>query len=177
MRAVAKCVALSVAMIASTAHSFSEAVPKSQITTLTGQSVTLPGPGSKKPLLLVLGFSNKSSKDVTDWNKHFKVPYALDRRVDFYELADFQGVPSFVMKMILHGMRRSVKEPERSHFAPFYSDEDQWKTLVKFNNPNIAYILLANAKGEVLWGTHGPASDAAAAELESEVVKLARLQR
>jgi hypothetical protein len=134
--------------------------------------VTFPNAGSEKPLVLILGFSHESSNDVTNWNKHFKVPYATDGRVDFYELADFQGVPSLVMKMILHGMRRSIQEPERSHFAPFYSDEDQWKKLVNFDNANISYIVLANAKGQVIWRAHGPASDQSAAELESALVKL-----
>lgn len=114
---------------------------------------------------------------MTNWNKHFKIPYASDSRVNYMELADFQGVPPFVMKMVLHGMRKSVKEPEKSHFAPFYAQEDQWKQLVKFDNSKITYIVLANAKGEVIWQTRGPASDAAAAALGSEVDKLVSAQK
>ncbi len=124
----------------------------------------------------MLCFSNKSSADLSNWNKYFRVPYATDRRVDFYELVDFQGVPSFVMRMILHGMRRSVKEPERSHFAPFYSDEDKWKKLVNMDNVRISYVVLANERGEVIWQTRGPASNESAAELEAEIVKLLPVQ-
>lgn len=98
--------------------------------------------------------------------------YETDPRIDYYELTDFQGVPSFVMKMILHGMRRSVKEPERSHFAPLYTNENDWEKLVDYKASNIAYLVLADPGGQVVWQTHGPAGDAKAANLEAAVTKL-----
>ncbi|MGO8787242.1 MAG: hypothetical protein ACLQVL_07645 [Terriglobia bacterium] len=171
MRAAAKRTFFGVTLLLSAALSYAQSVPKTDVTTLTGQSVTFPRIGSDKPLLLLLSFSHKGGDDMESWNKHFKVAYATDQRVEFYELADFQGVPSLIMKMILHGIRRSVPEPQKSHFAPFYADEDNWKKLVGFDNPNIVYVVLASAKGDVLWRTRGPASDATAAELESAVLK------
>jgi hypothetical protein len=170
-------VVFGVALLFSAGTSFSQTVPRTQITTLTGQSVTFPKIGGEKPLLLLLSFSHQGSDDMTGWNKHFKVPYASDGRVDFYELADFQGVPSFIMRMILHGTRRSVQEPERSHFAPIYADEDKWKKLVNFDDSKIVYIVLANEKGAVVWQTRGPASEAGAAGLEAAVAKLRATQR
>jgi len=76
------------------------------------------------------------------------------------------------MKMIMHGLRRSVPEPERSHFAPFYADEDRWKKLVSFDDPKIAYVVLAHPNGDVIWQTRGPSSDALTAEVETAIVKL-----
>ena len=121
-------ITLALAFLLSAGRSYSQIVPP-PMSTLSGQRVTFPKVGSKKPLLLVLSFSSRSNTDLTSWNKHFKSPYANNSRIDYYELADFQGVPSFIMKMILHGMRRSVAEPEWSHLAPFLSDEDKWKKL------------------------------------------------
>ncbi len=149
MRAAAKYLSFGLTVLVSTATSFSQIVPRTDITTLTGQALTFPRSGSEKPLLLLLSFSRKGSDDIANWNKHFKVPYASDQRVEFYELYDFQGVPPFVMKMILHGMRRSVQAPERSHSAPFYADEDKWKKLVGFDDPSIVYIVLAKANGDL----------------------------
>ena len=140
-----------------------QTVPQTEVTSLDGKTLSFPAAGSEKPLLIVLSFSHKATDDVSNWYKHIKE----DSRVDYYELADFQGVPSLIMKMILHGMRRSVKEPERSHFAPFYANEDHWKQLAHFDDPNIAYVLLANAKGEVVWQNHGPASDAGVSALQA----------
>ena len=152
--------------------SFSQAIPRGQYTTLTDQQISIPKPSGEKPLLLILSFSHQGGDDVDRWTKRSKPRYAQDERVDFYILADFQGVPSLILKMIMHGLRRSVPEPERSHFAPFYADENLWKKLVGFDDPKIAYVVLANPNGSVVWQTRGPSSDALTVEVENAIVKL-----
>jgi len=152
--------------------SWSQQIPRMDVTTLTNQHVALPVPGSARPLLVLVTFSHKGSDDVAAWNKLSKSRYETDPRLDYCELADFQGVPSFAMKMILHGMRRSVDEPEKSHLAPFFSLEDAWKKLVEFGDPGITYVVLADAGGRVAWQTHGPASDVKVAQLDAAIVKL-----
>jgi hypothetical protein len=152
--------------------SSSQQIPRTDFTTLTGARVVVPQEAGTKPLLLLLTFSHKGADDVAAWNKRFKVSYEIDQRIDYYELSDFQGVPAFVMKMILHGMRRSVVEPERSHSAPFYSQEAEWKKLVNYDNPKVTYLVLADAGGHAVWQTHGPATSEKTAELESAIAKL-----
>jgi hypothetical protein len=152
-------------------QSFSQQIPQTEVTTLTGTHVILPNEAKGKPLLLLLTFSHKGSDDLAAWNKRFKVSYATDPRIEYLELLDFQGVPPFVMKMILHGLRRSVHEPERSHFAPFYAQEEDWKKLVNYGDPRITYLVLSDRSGHVIWQTRGPASDGKAAELEAMIVK------
>lgn len=132
----------------------------------------MPDQAAAKPILLMVGFSHRASGDLSAWNKRFKVPYETDPRVEYFELADFQGVPGFIMKMILHGMRRSLQEPERSHFAPFYEQEKEWEKLVGYKDSAVTYVVLADGSGHVVWETHGPATDAKAAELESNIAKL-----
>ena len=105
-------------------------LPPVQTKTLDGKPVVLPGEGRTKPLLLLLGFSHKSDDDFRKWAERARTPYLSDPRLDYYELVDLQGVPSIIDKMIVHGMRRAVKEPRRSHFAPFYQHEADWKVLV-----------------------------------------------
>jgi hypothetical protein len=117
MQHILRSLALS-ALCLMTIPSWSQQIPRADVMTLTGTHVVLPIEAKAKPLLLLLTFSHKGSDDLAAWNKHFKVTYATDPRIDYFELSDFQGVPPFVMKMILHGMRRSVHEPERSHFRP-----------------------------------------------------------
>jgi hypothetical protein len=154
------------------AQSLAQQIPRTELTTLTNSSVTIPVEPGVKPLLVVVGFSHKSSKDAADWNKLYKVTYETDPRLDYYEIGDFQGVPSFVMKMILHGMKRSFQEPERSHFAPFYTHEQDWKNLVRFTDPSICYVVLSDKTGHVAWQIRGPATAAKAAELEAAVANL-----
>lgn len=152
--------------------SWSQQIPQMEVTTLTNQHVVLPVPGSSRPLLVLVTFSHKGGDDAAEWNKLFNDRYETDPRLDYCELADFQGVPSFVMKMILHGMRRAVHEPEKSHLAPFFSQEDGWKKLVDFGDPGVTYVVLADAGGRVVWQTHGPASDGKVGQLEAAIVSL-----
>lgn len=151
---------------------FAQSIPPVDTKTLDGVSVVLPAEGHTKPILLLLGFSHKSDDDFKKWAEQARKPYVSDSRIDYYELIDLQGVPSLVNKMILHGMRRDVKEPRRSHFAPFYQHDADWKKLVKFDDPNIAYAVLADAQGHVVWQGKGPATEAKALELESVIARL-----
>jgi hypothetical protein len=151
---------------------FSQVIPEVESRTLDGGAVALPPAEGPKPLLLMLGFSHKSWDDFQNWNHRFKAPPATDSRVQYFELVDLQGLPSVISRMVLHGMRRSVKEPERSHFAPFRTHEQEWKELVRYDDPKIAYLLLADSKGRVIWQTHGPATDENYAALEAELEKL-----
>ena len=122
---------------------------------IDGSVVTFPPSAGGHPLVLVIGFSHKAATQCDAWVARVK-PLSLERRVEYYELADFQGVPSFVMRLILHGVRRSVPEDEHAHFAPFYSGEDAWEKLVGYSSPEDAYVILADRSGRVLWQAHGP---------------------
>ena len=82
----------------------SQTLPATSTKTLDGTPVVFPKAGSQKPLLLMLGFSNKSNGDFQNWNKLFRTPYTTDARIDYFELADLQGVPSIITRMILHGI-------------------------------------------------------------------------
>lgn len=159
-------------LIYSAVNLCAQQIPRTELTTLTDSHVVIPIVPPVKPLLVLVGFSHKSGEDAAAWNKVYKVRYETDPRLDYYEIADFEGVPSLVMKMILHGMRKSFQEPERSHFAPFYAHEQEWKKLVGFSDPNISYLVLADKTGRVVWQVHGPASAAKAADLEAAIAKL-----
>ena len=91
--------------------------------------------------------------------------------IDYYELADFEGVPSFVMNFILHGMRRKISTDEHAHFVPLYSGEAEWKKLVAHSSPEDAYLVVADAAGHVLWQQHCPLNGAKYSELQSIVTK------
>lgn len=147
-------------------------IPHTEAQSLTSQPVVVPVPGATKPLVVIIAFSSKGGDDSLAWNKAFHMRYETDPRIDYVELADFQGVPSFTMGMILHGMRRSVPEPEKSHLAPFFSQEDMWKKAVSCKDTKVAYVLLADQSGHVVWQTTGPASDQKVAALETAIVEL-----
>ena len=161
-----------IGLLSSPASCLSQQLPRTEFTTLAGTHALVPQYSGGKPVLVLITFSHKGAGDAAAWNKRFTSKYQADPRVEYWELSDFQGVPPFVMKMILHGMRRSIREPERSHFAPFFTNDDEWKKLAQFDNKKVSYLILADRTGQVVWQTRGPASNAKALELENALVKL-----
>lgn len=131
-------------------------VPATTATALDGTKIAFPRPESRKPLLVMIGFSHKSDDDFKRWNQQMLSPYWSDSRLEYYELADLQGVPSFIMKMILHGMRREIHGAEQSHFAPFTAKEEEWKKAAGYSPSVNSYIVLADASGHIVWQTSGP---------------------
>lgn len=134
-------------------------IPATQAITLSGTSVSFPDAASGKPLLFVLGFSHKSSEPCKAWNKRLSPLYLNDSRISYYQAADFQGVPSLILKMILHGMKREIPANEHSHFVLLQKNEDQWKSVADFSAPDDSYILLADPSGHIVWQTHGAPTD------------------
>lgn len=153
------------------AVSRAQSVPPTEAKTLNGSTVSFPRAGSSKPLLLLIGFSHESGKQCEKWNKRLKPIYLSEPRIDYYELADFQGVPSFVMWTILHGMRRETPKDEQSRFVLLYSNGDNWKKLVGYSAPDDAYLIVADPVGNVLWQAHGEPNDARQTELRAVLGK------
>ncbi len=161
-------VALVLAIVVSLSAS-AQQIPHTEAKSLTNPPIVVPVPGATKPLVVIIAFSRKGGDDSGAWNKAFHMRYETDPRIDYVELADLQDVPTFVTGMILHGMRRSVPEPEKSHLAPFFSQDEAWKRVVSFKDPKVAYVVLADASGHVVWQTTGPASDQKVAALETAI--------
>jgi hypothetical protein len=126
----------------------------------------------KKPLLLMIGFSHKSSGDFEGWNKQALSPYLSDPHLAYYELADLQGLPSFVKPMVLHGMRREIHGIERAHFVPFYAGEDEWKKAVSYSSSANTYLVLANSSGHIVWRTQGTADAEKISSLRAALAQL-----
>jgi hypothetical protein len=153
-------------------HSLAQNVPSTTAKALDGSSVVLPRPQSQKPLLVMVGFSRKSSEDFQQWNRRALSPYLTDPRIDYYELPELQGAPSFVRPMILHGMRRDVPAAEHSHFAPLNTGEEEWKKTVGYSASKDTYLILAEPSGHIIWQTSGVPDDAKVAAFKQALARL-----
>jgi hypothetical protein len=120
----------------------------------------------------MVGFSRKSSGDFQQWNQRALSPYLTDPRIDYYELADLQGVPSLVRSMILHGMRREVPKAQHSHFAPLTAGEEEWKKTVGFSASKETYLILAEPSGHIIWQTSGVSDEANVAAFKQALARL-----
>jgi hypothetical protein len=155
-----------------TCSSLAQNVPSTTAEALDGSTLVIPKPASQKPLLVVVGFSHKSSADFKEWNQRALSAYLTDPRIDYYELADLQGVPGFVRAMILHGMRREVPQPQHSHFAPFTAGEEEWKKAVGYSASTNTYLVLAQPSGHIVWQTSGTPDDEKVATLKHALATL-----
>lgn len=158
--------------LACTALAAAQQVPATRAKTIAGTEVSFPQAASARPLILAIGFSHKGGDEVRAWDKRLAPLYLRDPRTDYYQVADFQGVPSLIMKMILHGMRREIPSNEHARFVLLDSNEDEWKRLVNFTSSNDAYLVVADPPGRVTWQTHGAITDAQLAALQAAVNNL-----
>jgi hypothetical protein len=148
-----------------------QTIPAIKAKTLDDIEMVLPKPGSQQPIILVLGFSHKSSEPCAPWGLRLAADFRNDARVSYYQIAVLQDAPSFVRGLIVRGMRDHTPAAERSHFIPIYDHEADWKKLVGFSGEDDAYVVLADAQGRVVWQTHGAVSDSTYNELKSSVAK------
>jgi len=151
---------------------FAQSIPPVRSKALDDSEVVLPKPANSQILVLIVGFSHKSGEVCTAWGKHVSADYAKNPRVAYFQVPVLQDAPSFVRPMILHGMREGVPPQELSHFVPVYDKEADWKKLVNFSAPDDAYLILADAQGQVFWQTHGSFNNSAYAELQKSVATL-----
>lgn len=147
-------------------------VPPTTAKALDGSAVTFPGSQNQKLLLVIVGFSHKSSADFKEWNQRVLSPYLNDPHIDYYELADLQGVPSLVKTMILHGMRREVPKAQHSHFAPLTAGEEDWKKAVGYSPANNTYLILAEPTGHIVWKTSGAPDENKVAAFKQALARL-----
>lgn len=171
LRISLRCVFLLVIAGISPVASHGQQIPATQAKTLDGTAVSFPDATTGKPLLFVIGFSHKGGEQCREWNKQLAPLYLKDAHVLYYEAAVLAGVPSLVMKMILHGMRKDIPGDEQSRFVLLESNEQAWKTVVDYSAPDDAYVIVANPSGYVAWQTHGAVNDAQVAALQSAVAK------
>ena len=149
-----------------------QTIPPVKAKTLNDAEVTLPDPSGPPILILVVGFSHKSSELTKVWTKQISANFHDNKCVAYYQMPNLQGVPGFVKPMILSGMHKDVPAGEQPHFVPIYDHKDEWKKLVGYSSPDDAYLLVATSDGHPVWQAHGSYSEATYHELKKSVSAL-----
>lgn len=87
--------------------------------------------------------------------------------------AELRDASKMVRGLIRHGMRGSIPQDEQDSFVLLYQDEDVWKKLADFSDPNNAYLLFVDAADNIRWRTHGEVPDQQALDtLRDEISKI-----
>ncbi len=154
------------------ALSSAQSIPATKAKALDDSEIVLPRPGSQQFLILVVGFSQKSGKVCEVWSKKISADHRGDTRVSYFSLPVLESAPSLIRPLIVYGIRKGIPAEERRHIVPIYSNESEWKKLVRFSAPDDAYLIVAGPDGESLWQAHGPYSDAIYSELKKNIANL-----
>ena len=59
------------------------------------------------------------------------------------------------------GMRRGTPKEDYEHVITVYNDTRSWKPLVRFDDPDVAYLILLDRTGKVAWLYRGAFDDIA----------------
>ena len=163
--------AISALLFGSALHG--QKIPHTQSETLSGKKIALPEAFSGHPALITMGFSRAGGDSAGRWGKDLRKQLAANPELRFYTIAAIQDAPKMIRGMIKHGMRSGTPKTDQDSFLVVESDEDAWKKVALFSDPNDAYIVLVDSAANVVWRGHGKNPDAAAlSALKAEVAKL-----
>jgi hypothetical protein len=144
-----------------TASSLSaQGIPHTEAETLSGTKIVLPDAAAGHPAIFIIGFSRGGGDASGRWTKELRKEFADNRDLRLYSIAVLQDAPRMMRGMIKHGMRESIPKSEQQSFVILEHDEDTWKKLADFSDPNDAYVMLGDSTGTIRWRAHARAPDA-----------------
>jgi hypothetical protein len=154
------------------AQTQSERIPATHGTSFAGTQVALPDDLPGRVGVLVLGFSKNSGDVCKGWGERLEQSYQSSREVMFYQIPVLESVPKLIRGMVLKSMRSGVPEAMQPHFMPTFSDEAEWKKIVRYADADDAYVLVVDGDGIVRWQTSGKVTDAGFGALKEQVEAL-----
>jgi hypothetical protein len=106
--------------------------------------------------ILVAGFSREAGMQSGTWRKAVRADAGLNG-IPVYELAMLEKAPGIIRGMIKSGMRKGVTPSDQDQIIVITQDQKLWEKFFGVENDKDSYVLLLDAKGNVIWHGHGPA--------------------
>ncbi len=139
---------------------------------LTGRKASLPGEASGKVTLLALGFTYDSRFAVEEWMKHFRAKYGKNAAVTFYEVPMIGGMARLGSWFINRGMRKGTPKDLHENVITVYGGTGQWKSRLRYEEEDAAYLILLDTHGVIRWLHAGPYDESRFNEMAAEVSAL-----
>lgn len=147
--------------------SAAQTIPMTTGETLSGKHVKPADAVKGHEVVLIAGFSHDGGMRCGAWMKAVEGdPTLKDAMV--LEVAMLEKAPGILRGMIKGGMRKGVSATEQDRIVVMTPDQQQWEKFFGVEDDKEPYVLLLNAKGDVVWHGHGQAAD-----LEPELRKAA----
>jgi hypothetical protein len=125
--------------------------PAVEGTSLTGKKVQVPTDYEGKPVVLLVGYIQRTQFDIDRWLLGFT---QLDTPVRLVEVPTIPGLfPGLFANRIDDGMRRGIPKSDWPSVVTVYDDGEEILNFTGNERPANARILLLDATGKVLWFT------------------------
>ena len=86
-----------------------------------------------------------------------------------YQLPVLEDMPGFIRGMVISNIKNGVPDERRDYFVPVVKGESELKKLVNYKEPDDAYLILLNRKGEIVYQMHGALTEPSYAELHQRI--------
>jgi hypothetical protein len=100
---------------------------------LAGERVEFPRDLHGPVSFLIVGFSQKSAGQATEWGKAIDgLEPCHGRRLTWFQLPVIAGDPGLVRPLILRSMRNGLSRDLQMHFVPVTDHEADWKAATGY---------------------------------------------
>jgi|GEM_PF-4296613 len=137
----------------------SQLMPNTQAQSLSGHEVIFPSATAGHAAVIVIGFSQWSSRAMEHWDKEIGAEVTAKPGVPLYNVAVIQDAPKFVRGMITHSMRALVPVAGQDRFLTVVQGQAELKKAVNFSASNEAYVVVLDPDGKIVFYTHGEPSE------------------
>ena len=154
--------------IAVTDTSGQATIPPVHGTTFGGQEISLPDALRGGVGILIVGFSQASRSEASDWGHRLADDPGRPAGLEYYEMPVLESVPRLLRGWVMKKIKESVSVRGQAHFLPVLDHEAEWKRVAGFGAADDAYVLLVDGRGKVRWKTQGGWSEQAYAEMKRQ---------
>lgn len=146
-----------------------EQLPITEGENFAGNKVVLPDTAKGKVAVLIFGFTKASKTATSAWADKIFSEFGSQSGFALYQLPVLESVPGFIRRMVISSMKKGVRENMRDHFVPVLHGEAELKKLVGYNEADDAYLVMLDPSGQIVEQKHGVFSDAAYAQLRTDI--------
>ena len=79
--------------------------------------------------------------------------------VTAYQIAMLEGAPGFIRGAIKNGIRKGLTAAEQDRFLVLTQDEKLWQKYFEVSTDKDPYVVMIDAKGNIVWHGHGAAAN------------------
>jgi hypothetical protein len=118
-------------------------------TSLDGRTTQMPGDFAGKPVILIIGYLQKSQFDIDRWLYGLLENNIGIRVVEVPTLAGL--VPGLISNVIDNGMRSGIPKEDWGGVVTVYDDASKIVDAIGNENPQNGHVVLLSSDGRILW--------------------------